>query len=144
MTFQRAFLLIGIYIPFIVLLLASCSSKELTVAFRDIDSTFSFSSTTRLTIVLKEPHPKHLLIYSPEEYVYYFMNSKREFDEIIFKDKLVIDPLNFKGIRYDEHSGEPIEELVFTTPGEYLLYFADNTETEPDNTFFTERSIRFK
>ena len=89
-------------------------------------------------------HPNHLLIYSPEGYVYYFMKTQSEFDEVIFKKELVLDPLSFKGIRFDENTGERIEEIVFTTPGKYRLYFANNTETEIENTFSLERSIIFK
>jgi hypothetical protein len=127
------------------LLSFSCTTKEVTVAFNDIDDSFSFSSHNRLLIKLEEPHPDHLLIISPEEYVYYFYQTGSAYDEeIIFKKDLVLDPLNFKGIRYDENTGERIEEKVFTTPGKYILYFADNTETEPENTFFREKVITFR
>jgi hypothetical protein len=85
------------------------------------------------------------MIISPEDYVYYFYEKGSANDEeIIFKKELVLDPLHFKGIRYDENKGEQIEEKVFTIPGKYILYFADNTETEPENTFFRERTITFK
>ena len=125
-------------------LFVSCSPKEVTISFHDIDDLFSFSSNTRLIIKLGDPHPNHLLIYSPEGYVYYFMKTHREYAEVIFKKELVLDPLNFKGIRFDENTGEQIEEIVFTTPGKYILYFANNTETETENTFSLERSIIFK
>ena len=132
------------FIAFSLLLISNCSPKEITVAFLDLDDSFSFSSNTRLIIQLGDPHPNHLQINSPEGYVYYFLKTKSLFDEVIFKKELVIDPLNFKGIRFDEITGEEIEEIVFTTPGKYRLYFANNTETEPENTFFLERSITFK
>ena len=132
------------YIHFALILFISCSPKEVTLAFLDIDDSFSFSSNTRLIIKLEDPHPNHLLIYSPEGYVYYFLKTKGLFDEVIFKKEFVLDPLSFKGIRFDENTGEQIEEIVFTTPGKYKLYFANNTETEPDNTFSLERSITFK
>jgi hypothetical protein len=131
-------------IAFMLFLFVNCSPKEVTIAFLDINDSFSFSSKTRLVIQLGDPHPNHLLIYSPEEHVYYFYKTKDSFDEIVFKKELVIDPLIFKGIRYDETTGEEIEEIVFTTPGKYNLYFANNTETEPENTFCFERSINFK
>ena len=132
------------FIPIVLFLLVSCSPKEVTIDFRDIDDSFSFSSNTRLIIKLEDPHPNHLLIYSPKGYIYYFFETKGVFDEVIFKKELVIDPLSFKGTRFNENTGEEIEELVFTTQGKYGLYFANNTETEPENTFFTERSITFK
>ena len=132
------------YIACTLLLFANCSPKEVTIAFLEIDDSFSFNSNTRLIILLGDPHPNHLLIYSPEGYVYYFLNTKNLFDEVIFKKELVIDPLSFKGTRYDENTGEEIEEIVFKTPGKYNLYFANNTETEPENTFFFERTITFK
>ena len=132
------------FIPFVLFLLVSCSPKEVTIDFLDIDNSFSFSSNTRLIIKLEDPHPNHLLIYSPKGYVYYFFKTKGVFDEVIFKKDLVIDPLSFTGIRFDENTGEQIQELVFTTHGKYSLYFANNTETEPENTFFVERSITFK
>lgn len=132
------------YITCSLLLFVNCSPKEVTIAFIDIDDSFSFNSNTRLIIKLGDPHPNHLLVYSPEGYVYYFVKSKGLFDENIFKTELVIDPMIFKGIRYNENTGEKIEELVFATPGTYQLYFANNTETEPENTFSLERSIIFK
>ena len=127
----------------VLFLFVSCSTKK-TIVFRDIDDSFSFSSDTKLIIKLGDTHPNHLLIISPEGYVYYFMKSKDPDDEIIFKNELLLDPLKFKGIRYDENTGKQIEEIVFTTPGKYILYFADNTETEPENTFSLERSITFE
>ena len=127
-----------------VLLFVNCSPKELTKDFHDLDDSFSFSSDTRLIIKFGDTHPDHLLIYSPEGYVYYFMKAQDPFDEVIFKKELVIDPMIFKGIRFDENTGEMIEEKVFKTPGKYILYFANNTETEPENTFFLERSITYK
>jgi hypothetical protein len=132
------------FVPFALFLFVSCSPKEVTIAFRDIDESFSFSNNTRVRIKLGDPHPNHLLIYSPEGYIYYFMKAKGASDEVIFKKELVLDPLSFKGIRYDENTGEQIEEKVFTTPGKYILYFANNTETESENTFFLERSITFE
>lgn len=137
-------MIIRILIPIALFLFVSCSPKEVTISFLDIDDLFSFSSNTRLIIKLGDPHPNHLLIYSPEGYVYYFLKTQSEFDEVIFKKELVLDPLSFKGIRFDENTGEQIKEIVFTTPGKYRLYFANNTETELENTFSLERSIIFK
>lgn len=138
-------LIVRFFFLLILVLSFSCSRKVVVVAFLDIDDTFSFSSDDKLIIKLKDPHPDHLLIFSPQDYVYYFYETGNAYDEeIIFRKELVLDPLNFKGTRYDENTGEVIEELVFTTPGEYTLYFANNTETEPDNTFFRERIITFR
>lgn len=119
-------------------------SNEVSIAFRDIDDSFSFNSYTRLIIKLGDLHPDHLLIFSPEGYVYYFLNTTEAGDEVTFKNELLIDPTEFKGIRYDEDTGEQIEENVFKLPGKYILYFANNTETEPENTFSLEKSIRFE
>ena len=132
------------FITFALFLSVGCSPKEVTIDFLDLDDSFSFNSNTRLIIKLGDPHPNHLLIYSPKGYVYYFFKTKDVFDEVIFKKEFVIDPMSFKGIRFDEETGEPIEEIVFKTKGKYSLYFANNTETEPENTFFIERSITFK
>jgi len=143
-TFWKYRVITRFFIPFALFLFVSCSPKEVTIAFNDLDDTFSFSNKTRVIITLGDPHPNHLLIYSPEGYIYYFYKTKGVFDEITFKKELVVDPLSFKGIRYDENTGERIEEKVFTTPGLYSLYFANNTETEPENTFFRERNITFK
>ena len=132
------------FITFALFLSVGCSPKEVTIDFLDLDDSFSFSRNTRLIIKLKDPHPNHLLIYSPKGYVYSFFITKDVFDEVIFKKEFVIDPMSFKGTRFDEDTGEPIEEIVFKTKGKYNLYFANNTETEPENTFFVERSITFK
>lgn len=114
------------------------------IAFHDIDDSFSFNSNTRLTITPKDPHPDHLLIYSPEGYIYYFLKSTQGSEEVIFKEKLFLDPLDFKGINFDENTGEQIEELVFTSPGKYILYFANNTETDSENTFYLGKSITLR
>ena len=37
-----------------------------------------------------------------------------------------------------------VTELVFKKPGIYLIYFADNLETEPENTFSLQESIKFE
>lgn len=133
------------FILLLVLLSFSCSTNQVTIAFNDLEDSFSFNSDTRLTIILGDPHPDHLLIFSPEDYVYYFYETGNTCcEEIIFKRELVLDPLNFKGSRYDENTGEQVEEKVFSTPGKYILYFANNTETEPENTFFRERTITFR
>lgn len=46
-------------------------------------------------------------------------------------------------------NGKPVKEKAFPVPGEYVLLFADNLETEPDNTFslecpvtITQKSLR--
>ena len=142
-TFWKSHLIARFLFSFL-LLCFSCSTNQFTIAFNEIDDSFSFNSNTRIIIKLKDPHPDHLLIFSPEEYVYYFYEKGSAHQEIIFKNELVIDPSNFKGIRYDENTGEEIEEIVFKIQGEYNLYFANNTETEPENTFFRERIIIFK
>lgn len=133
-----------LFIACTLLFIVNCSPTEVSISFLDIDDSFSFSSNTRLIIQLGDPHPNHLLVYSPDGYVYYFLKKKSFSDEVIFKKELVIDPCNFKGLRFDENTGEKIEEIVFTTPGKYKLYFANNTETELENTFSLEGSITFE
>ena len=142
-TFRKS-RIIAKFLFLLIILSFSCTTKQVTIAFNEIDDSFSFNSNTRIIIKLKDTHPDHLLIYSPEEHVFYFYKNSSAYEEIIFEKELVIDPSNFKGIRYDENTGEQIEEIVFKTPGKYNLYFANNTETEPENTFFRERTIIFK
>ncbi len=144
MTFWR-YRVIGILtIPFALIWFVNCSTKTFTVAFRDIDDSFSFGHDTRLIVKLGNSHPDHLLIFSPEGYVYYFYYKTDINEEVVFENELFIDPKRFKGTRHEEYTGEQIEEVVFSTPGKYVLYFADNTETEPENTFSLERSITFE
>ena len=142
--FLKSQMVARFFLLLVLLLSFNCSTNKVTIPFNDIDDSFSFSSDTKLTIKLGDTHPDHLLIFSPEEYVYYFYETGNVYEEIVFKRELVLDPSNFKGIRYDENTGEKVEELVFSTPGKYILYFANNTETEPENTFFRERTITFR
>ena len=135
---------IRFFFSFTLFLFVCCSPKVVTIAFLDIDDSLSFNRDTRLIIKLGDPHPNHLLIISPEGNVYYFYKTKDGSDEVVFSKELVIDPTSFKGIRYDETTGYQIEEIVFRTPGYYILYFANNTETEPENTFSFERRITFQ
>ena len=56
--------------------------------------------------------------------------------------KLNVDKL--KGIYWNPDTGKPKKVLVFTMKGKYLIWFADNLETEPENTFFLEETVFFK
>jgi hypothetical protein len=59
-------------IIFTLFIFACCSPNEVTIAFLDIDDSFTFSSNTRLIIQLGDPHPNNLMINSPEGNVYFF------------------------------------------------------------------------
>lgn len=40
--------------------------------------------------------------------------------------------------------GKQVEKKVFSLPGEYMIYMADNLETEPENTFYLTSTVSYK
>lgn len=53
---------------------------------------------------------------------------------------LKLDTVSLRGVRYDD--GVPANVPVFAKPGRYELLFADDLETEPDNTFSLRCRVR--
>lgn len=54
--------------------------------------------------------------------------------------ELRLDVATQQGVRYDD--GVPVKLLAFAKPGRYRLLFADDLETEPDNTFSLQCQVQ--
>jgi hypothetical protein len=54
--------------------------------------------------------------------------------------ELKLDIASQHGIRYD--NGVSVDVLAFARPGRYRLLFADDLETEPDNTFSLQCQVQ--
>ena len=61
------------------------------------------------------------------------------FDQI---ETMEFEVETLKGVTWRDSAR--VTERVFTTPGDYLVYFADNLETEPENTFSFQASVRYR
>lgn len=100
-----------------------------------------------LKISLPEKHPKNLAIKTPANEWYYLQDPtipvqtipQKTFESVSY---LELDAINLEGVTWRD--GKKIKERVFKENGKYLIYFADNLETEPDNTFSMGISVNFK
>ena len=98
-------------------------------------------------ITLPKAHPVNMSIRDPmgEWYwVQYASENIKFMPEAEFKQatKITIAPAHLKGITWLE--GKRVDELVFKYAGEYLIYFANNLETEPENTFYLMGTVTVK
>lgn len=90
--------------------------------------------------------PKNFLIVSESGESYEIVSSY--FDRYLNEKSLssckvlVLATEGLKGLRYDEDFN-PYLENVFSKSGAYLLYFADELETEPENTHSIEWKYEF-
>ena len=123
----------------IILLIASCSNVAV-----DRDDTFPLITLDdrRLTVKLQNPIPDGFSIQSPEKKWFYIVVLSEEINHIgdsYISGEFSMDLSTFKATHWD--NVERSESLVFSSSGEYLLYFADNLETEPENTVHNKKSI---
>lgn len=100
-----------------------------------------------LRIFLPEEVPKKLAIQTPKG-EWFILQEAEEAIEIMPQARF--ESVNIMEFKIDKLIGTTwresrrVTELVFKYPGNYLVYFADNLETEPENTFCLQQTIRFK
>ncbi len=100
-----------------------------------------------LRIYLPEAVPKNLAIQTPNG-EWFVLQEAEESIEIMpqahFETVEVMEFQieNLKGVTWRE--SKRVTELIFKTPGTYLVYFADNLETEPSNTFSLQKPINLR
>ena len=94
----------------------------------------------RVEVAMPVPHPAEMLIYQPSgttvwlrhpDLTYQFPETSN-FEELA---SFVIDESS-QGTRFRPSDGKPELIPVLAGQGEYHLYLAENTETEPENTLF--------
>ncbi len=91
-----------------------------------------------LTLAMPAHHPQGLAIKTPADDWYYLQDptaasrlmAKEDFARLT---RLEIPTAELQAIRWV--GGRAEKAKVFTQTGEYLIYMADNLETEPENTF---------
>ena len=96
------------------------------------------STNQAFTITIPDLHPSSMSIRDPKGTWHVIHNSGENIfilpqEEYVKARKIEISPSELTGITWIE--GKKVEGLVFSLPGEYLIYMADNLETEPENTF---------
>ena len=100
-----------------------------------------------LRIYLPEEVPKNLAIQNPYGEWFVLQETEESIEIMPQSEFESIKIMEFqieklKGVTWRESNR--VTELVFQSPGAYLVYFADNLETEPDNTFSLQKTVQFK
>jgi hypothetical protein len=115
-------------------------TQQLTVNPRQV--------TTDSTITINIPNlkPKNFAIQSPTGNLFIVHNQAEnillmEQERWESADHIDLPIASTKGLIWI--AGDKTEKLVFNETGEYILYFADNLETEPENTFSMQKKILF-
>ena len=92
------------------------------------------------SVLLKFPqkHPKNLSIQSPNGTWYSIHNTDNEIsiispEKYSHANELDLKTGELEGITWK--NGIKMKQIVFKEHGKYLIYMADNMETEPENTF---------
>ena len=135
---------------FILVLLSGCAyaekpvGKNTTAALQAYPKSISAGESFRLTF--PQLHPNKLSLRTPSGSWYSIHDS----DEGVFllplkkyikSTELRLNPLTLQGVTWV--NGKKIKEKVFQKQGEYLVYMANNLETEPENTFHFMTIIKF-
>jgi hypothetical protein len=115
--------------------------------FKCVPSKFTLND--QITIKIPIPHPKGWAVKTPDgDWIYLQdprekattlsnMFTPKEFESLTV---ISIQVRKLRGTVWKRNSKPSIVQ-VFEKPGTYLLYFADNLETEPDNTFFVQQKV---
>ena len=88
----------------------------------------SFPQQHPLKMSIKSPKGEWFVVHEDSEKVYFL--PQKEFSRATSVQKKVAE---IKGVTWND--GKRMMGPVFNAPGEYLIYMADNLETEPENTF---------
>lgn len=87
-------------------------------------------------------NPKYFGVSFGDDFIYLdYPPAHAHFTPYDVRTRLLkLDIASLHGMRYDD--GVPVDVPVFTKPGRYQLLFADDLETEPDNTFSLQCQVR--
>lgn len=102
----------------------------------------------KLSISLPVPHPKELAIKSPDgNWFYLHVENEGASEMLMPKEQFaVLTKLDFDTSKLEARfwdDGKAKRGKVFTKTGKYLIYMADNLETEVDNTLFFSSVIQY-
>ena len=92
-----------------------------------------------VSIRMATPHPGEALIHRPGGEVVWLQMpdglAHKQLNNFENLGNWIIDSESLGTVYVD---GTPEIQAIFDTTGRYHLYIAENTETEPDNTYFIE------
>ena len=97
------------------------------------------------TLYLPAEHPAQLAVMNPAGDWIYVVDPY--YHITYFKDfkSSTVFPFHvneLQGVAFQD--GKPVRTLVFVQSGKYLVYVADNLETEPENTFSWSIEVEYK
>ncbi len=99
-----------------------------------------------LVLTMPVPHPSGLAIKDPDGNWFYLQDKTSSqtlipHEQFAIARQLDLHSATTTGLRYVD--GRPEKHPIFTKTGAYLTYFAENLETEPENTWFIEATVYF-
>jgi len=122
--------------------LVGCGSA-LSVAPQQVYSVFAItpdkiSLNRKFHVFLPKLHPAKMSIRDPDGTWHWIQDAEEKITfmpDTEFREatNIVIDSATLQGVSWVD--GRKSSGLVFRRPGEYLIYIANNLETEPENTF---------
>ena len=92
----------------------------------------------KITVKLPKQHPLKMSIRDPKGVWHWVQDAEEDILFLPYSDfkeatRITILPSQVRGVSWI--NGKRLDGLVFNHLGEYLVYIADNLETEPENTF---------
>ena len=135
-----------VFLLFYMAAYAETTSGGSDHVFKCVPSRFTLND--QITVKIPRPHPKGWAVKTPDGRWVYLQDPSENpqtlsnlFKQEIFDSKveLMFRVRQLKGTVWK--NGKPKVVQVFVKPGTYLLYFADNLGTEPDNTFFVQLKV---
>lgn len=99
--------------------------------------TISFPRNRPKKMSIRSPSNEWYVVHEKSEKIY--LLPKNNSSKITSVQKKVSE---INGVKWDD--GKRVVEPVFSAPGEYLFYMADNLETEPENTFHLMRTVTYR
>jgi len=101
-----------------------------------------------LSITMPLPHPKELAVRAPDGRWFYLQVEDEGAGEMLMPSeqfstlqKLELNTGQLVARYWDD--GKAMRAKIFTQTGDYLIYMADNLETEPENTLSFASIIRY-
>ena len=133
-----------------IIVMTSCSTQPNSTGEKSDLNSFSIEEQALdqgiLRIKLPEKTPKSLSIKTPNGEWFVLQDHEASietipqahFDSV---NKLEFDTKKLKGTTWRESI--KVTELIFKSSGTYLIYFANNLETETENTFSLQKTINY-
>jgi len=102
------------------------------------------SKKDTLTLTLPKNRPTKISVKSPDG-TFYIIHSEEDnialipYEKLGSTDSIKIPLSSTTGLTWID--GKKTQKNVFQVPGKYLIYMADDLETEPENTFHFMQNI---